>query len=79
MVARTDRIVVDRVSQCADYGEVSHTVNSKRIEQSQLIELGLIFDDPDRGRTSGDQITIAYLTGIAAQDIAIANAVLNSL
>ncbi len=77
LVARAECLVVDLISQCADHGEVSHALKSKRIDQSRLIDIGRALDNPSLGRVGDKQVTIADLTGIAAQDIAIANAVLD--
>ena len=41
----------------------------------KVVELGSIIDDTIDGRTTDEQITIADLTGVAVQDIQIANAV----
>ena len=43
-----------------------------------MTEIGLLLAGTATGRTRPDQITIADLTGIAAQDIAIANVVLRA-
>lgn len=77
LVVRAESLVVDLISQCVDHGEVSHAVGSKRIDQSRLIEIGKALENPTLVRVDDKQVTIADLTGIAAQDIAIANAVLN--
>ena len=76
LVARAECLVVDLVSQCIDHGEVSHAVRSQRIAQTRLVEIGLALENPTLGRLNDTQLTIADLTGIAAQDIAISNAVL---
>jgi len=79
LVANADCLVVDFVSQCIDHGEFSHAVNSQRIDQSRLVEIGDVLKSPTLGRVNDKQITIADLTGIAAQDIAIANSLLDLL
>jgi len=71
---RADVVVVDRVSQCAAFGELGHGVRAGLIDQSGVIELGAIVAGRATGRTSGDQITIADLTGVGFQDTAIAGA-----
>ncbi len=76
LIARADLLAVDLASQCLDHGEISHAAEVGRIRVDDLKEIGAILNDPDLGRTDPAQITIADLTGIAAQDIAIANAVL---
>lgn len=79
LVARAESLVVDLISQCVDHGDVSHAVGSKRIDQSRLVEVGKALENPTLGRVDDKQVTIADLTGIAAQDIAISNAVLKLL
>ena len=44
-----------------------------------VVEIGEIIEDPKKGRTNDDQITIADLTGVAVQDIQISKAVLKYL
>ena len=44
----------------------------------QVLELGHILSGKEIGRRSDQEITIADLTGIAAQDIAIAQTIINA-
>lgn len=76
LVTRADICAVDLISQCVDHGEVSHAVAAGLMHEDQLIELGTLLGDRHKGRSDDAQITVADLTGIAAQDIAIANALL---
>jgi ornithine cyclodeaminase len=69
---RADLVVVDRRSQCAAFGELSHAHAS--IDQAAVVELGAIVAGKTAGRTRDDQITIADLTGVGFQDTAIAAA-----
>ena len=75
VLARADIIVADSVSQCVDHGECCAAVKGKLIETNAIQELGSIIRNPDMGRSSDDQITVADLTGIAVQDIQIAKMV----
>lgn len=75
LVSRADVLVVDSVSQCINQGEIQTALAAGRIAQSDLIELGNVIDGGSRGRTDDTQITIADLTGVAVQDIAIAGSV----
>jgi len=75
LVQRADVLVVDSASQCIDQGEVQTALSAGHIDESDLIELGNIIDGSASGRTDDSQITIADLTGVAVQDIAIANSV----
>lgn len=77
LVARAECVAVDLVSQCIDHGEVSHAFHSQRIDRSRLVEIGQALENPTLGRVNDSQVTIADLTGIAAQDIAISNALLD--
>ena len=76
LVARADVLAVDLVSQCLDHGEVCQVAKSGLIEPDDLQEIGALLCGTGRRRADESQITIADLTGIAAQDIAMANAVL---
>lgn len=78
LVARADILAVDLPAQCLDHGEISHAARQKAIDADRLVELGHLLTGEQTGRTDEGQITIADLTGIAAQDIAIANSVLAS-
>lgn len=78
LVGRADVLVVDLASQCVDHGEVSHAVKLGIVLPESLHEIGKVLRDTQHGRTDDTQITIADLTGIAAQDIAMANAVLQA-
>ncbi len=78
LVKRADVIAVDLATQCFDHGEVSHAFRAGLIHKRDLTELGVILEDPSKGRITEDQITLVDLTGIAAQDIAIATCILNA-
>ena len=71
LIDEANILVADSRSQCFDHGELS--VAS---EGSSVVELGEILSGSAVGRSTDQQVTIADLTGIAAQDIAIASVVL---
>jgi ornithine cyclodeaminase len=73
--ARASVRVVDSLSQCVHHGEAGFAVRGGLIQESDLIELGRLIAAPELGRTHGEQITVADLTGVAVQDIAIARSV----
>jgi ornithine cyclodeaminase len=75
LLAKADRVVADSVSQCIDHGECFHAVTANRIDEHSILELGNVIKNPEIGRTSDDQITVADLTGVAIQDIQIAKMV----
>lgn len=78
LVAGADLVAVDLVSQCIDHGEISHAVGCGKLPSNRLVELGTILSEPSKGRRDDREITIADLTGIAAQDIAMAHAVMEA-
>ncbi|MEX0707595.1 MAG: hypothetical protein WD078_06485, partial [Woeseia sp.] len=75
ILGKADLVVADSISQCVDHGECHHAVKNKLIDEASIVELGNVIKNPQLGRTSDDQITVADLTGIAVQDIQIAKMV----
>ena len=72
-LARADRVVVDRLAQCARFGELSHALAAGLMSEAGVwAQLGEIVAGRKAGRTGGDQITICDLTGVGFQDTAIA-------
>jgi ornithine cyclodeaminase len=49
------------------------------ITKERLVELGNVIMDPGLRRASGDEITVADLTGVAVQDIQISKAVFEAV
>ncbi len=75
ILRKADLVVADSIVQCLARGEIYKAIQSKRITQDRLVELGNIIAGETPGRTSDDQVTVADLTGVAVQDIKIATAV----
>ncbi|WP_299140220.1 hypothetical protein [uncultured Tateyamaria sp.] len=75
-VARADLLCADSIAHCVDYDEMSHAAAAGRVDRENIAETGQILSGAASGRTSDTRINLADLTGIAAQDIAIANVVL---
>ncbi len=71
VLSSADLLVADNRAQCLDHGELSAMDDS-----AGIVELGDVLAARASGRTRDDQLTIADLTGIAAQDIAIASTIL---
>jgi ornithine cyclodeaminase len=78
LFARASIRAVDSLSQCTQYGDSSYALAAGIIRVEDLVELGQLID---RGpsRQSDRDITIADLTGVAVQDIAIAELALGAL
>jgi len=75
LVQRADVLVVDSVSQCVGQGEVQSALAQGLIAETDLVELGHVIGGETGGRSNDKQISIADLTGVAVQDIAIARSV----
>lgn len=78
LLAKADRVIADSISQCIDHGECHSAIRDKQIEESAVFELGDVIKNPAKARTQENQITIADLTGVAVQDIVVANMVAKS-
>jgi len=73
-LARADLVVVDRLTQCAAFGELRHAIDAGVLRADTVHgELGAVVAGVKPGRTSDTQITIADLTGVGFQDTAIAS------
>lgn len=70
-----DLVVADSIVQCMERGEIYQAIKAGQIGRKKAIELGHIISGSARGRTSDEQISIADLTGVAVQDIKIAEAI----
>jgi ornithine cyclodeaminase len=78
-LAKADIVAVDRLSQCAVFGELRHALDAQLISTARTTSLGDIIAGRKPGRTTDTQITIADLTGVGFQDTAIASAVFDTL
>ncbi|RME82322.1 MAG: ornithine cyclodeaminase family protein [Caldilineae bacterium] len=79
ILAHADLVVADSISQCLERGEIHHAVAYGVLSREHLLELGDIVAGRAPGRTSPRQISVADLTGVAVQDIKIAQAVYSAL
>ena len=71
-LARADKIVVDRLSQCLALGELHHAVEEGVVgADAAHAELGEVLTGRRAGR-EGTELIICDLTGVGAQDAAIA-------
>jgi len=72
LLKRAQVIITDDHAQCVDHGEMGHAVRAGLITEDADISLGQVLAGQARGRFSDDDLTIADLTGLAAQDVALA-------
>ena len=75
ILKHADLVIADSISQCLLRGEIHQAIKTGHLTKNSLIELGNIIEGKVSGRTSDHQITIADLTGVAVQDMKIAEAV----
>ncbi|MEO3958026.1 ornithine cyclodeaminase family protein, partial [Chromobacterium piscinae] len=76
IAAEADVVLADSREQCAAFGELSHAVKAGLLDPARIVELGDALARRARLRRSDNDITLADLTGVAAQDAAIAASVL---
>lgn len=77
LFARAAMVMVDDRDQCADHGDLSHAVRRNLLTADTAIVLGSILAAGRPYPRSSTDITIADLTGTAAQDVAIASLALS--
>jgi ornithine cyclodeaminase len=77
--ARATIRAVDSRQQCALYGDASAALRQGLIRLEDLIELGQIVANPSAYQRKPEDITLVDLTGVAVQDIAVANLALAAL
>lgn len=65
-------IMTDDREQCAHRGELAHAIGAGVLTDKAGVSLGQVLAGDVAGRLSDDDVTVADLTGLAAQDIAIA-------
>lgn len=76
LVARADLRIADNIAQSLDHGEFAHARAAGLIGPGDCMELGAVLAGTS-ARRSLEDITIADLTGVATQDIAMARLVLS--
>jgi len=79
LVALADTRIADSLEQSLDHGEFAAAAKVGLIDEGDCVELGAVLAGDVPARRSDNDITIADLTGIAVQDIAIARVVLDGI
>lgn len=75
LLSRADLLVADSLEQNLIRGEIHQAAKQSLIDSESVVELGEVFSGIKKGRVNQDSITIADLTGVAVQDLVIAQAV----
>ena len=79
ILARADRVVVDSLPQSESRGEIFQAVEAGALNRDTVVEIGAVIAGSAAGRTGDQQITVCDLTGVAVQDLMIAQGVLEAL
>jgi len=72
VMAKADKVVCDRKSQCSLLGELHHALEAGLVSEDAVLELGTVAAGDVPGRTDENEITVCDLTGVGVQDTAIA-------
>lgn len=76
MLLKENKVVVDILEQCAEFGELHHALNAQVAQKKNVhAELGEIVAGLKPGRTSSEEIIVFDSTGMALQDVAASVAV----
>lgn len=74
VLAAADRYVPDSFAQCARLGELHHALEAGAVPKARRFdELGDVVTGAAAGRRHEDEMTVVDLTGVGAQDTAIAD------
>jgi ornithine cyclodeaminase/alanine dehydrogenase-like protein (mu-crystallin family) len=80
VLLKADKLIADRISQTARYGNLRHAIAAGVLGPERVYgELGDLAAGRLAGRQEPGEITVADLTGVGVQDAAIAAAVVEAL
>ena len=71
-------VFTDEIAQAVSIGESQHAIASGVLKLDDIKELGSVIIGDHIGRSSDDEITVYDGTGVALQDLAVANMVLET-
>lgn len=75
ILKKADIVISDSISQSKNRGEIFQAVKTAVIPPDKVTELGNAIQNISFQRTNENQISVVDLTGVAVQDIMIANAI----
>ena len=75
IIEKADLVIADSIEQCKERGEISCSIRDGNLNLDNVVELGDVLSGKISGRESESQITVSDLTGVAVQDIKIADSV----
>ncbi|WP_145526004.1 ornithine cyclodeaminase family protein [Yersinia rohdei] len=76
LVAKADKILVDSLVQCTEFGEISLAFQQGLLAQHALVEIGTALLHNRPFRDNQQQITLTDLTGLGIQDVQIVKGIL---
>ncbi|WP_109301451.1 ornithine cyclodeaminase family protein [Aquimarina sp. AU474] len=75
LLRKSDLLIADSIPQSKSRGEIYRAVKDNKVLPEKSIELGTAIQNKTLQRNNNNQITVADLTGVAVQDIMIAETV----
>ena len=75
IIEKADLVIADSIEQCKNIGEIACSIKDGNLNLDNVVELGNVLSGKYSGRESKSQIAVSDLTGVAVQDIKIANSV----
>jgi ornithine cyclodeaminase/alanine dehydrogenase-like protein (mu-crystallin family) len=80
VLARADKILADSLSQCERLGEIHHALDAGVVSRERIYgELSDVVSGALPGREREDELIVCDLTGVGAQDAALAETVWRTL
>jgi len=79
ILGRADVILTDEHFQCLHHGELGHAVTAGLIGETKDQSFGLALKNPESLQLDSETISVVDLTGLGAQDLAIASFVYDTL
>ncbi|WP_032122527.1 ornithine cyclodeaminase family protein [Clostridium amazonitimonense] len=73
---KTARVFVDDIGQTSKVGEIQTAIRLGLLQKELITEIGTVINGDKKGRLSNQDITVFDSTGIALQDLAVADYIL---
>ena len=73
---KTARVFVDDIGQTSKVGEIQTAIRLGLLQKESITEIGTVINGNKKGRLSNQDITVFDSTGIALQDLAVADYIL---
>ncbi|KAB8033657.1 hypothetical protein GCL57_02815 [Fluviispira multicolorata] len=76
---KANHIFVDSIEQCNKFAVCFHALKDEGLYENNINELGNLISNSNLFKRDQNDITISFLTGLAAQDIAISKYVIKTI